>query len=409
MKVLWILAPLIALPFSLFGATPNGALDYYKDGVYNTTSLINKHLREGLQETVLDQYQNKYLVIANLDKMSFVDIIFYENIAEKQQILDVKIAKKISSGESYMVFGAFDRKADASMIQDRLADSGVETDVIYNNEPKNGYVQNPLIVKKYLGDIRELIKDMPVRVVKIERTILRDGGDIKCPVQPMVQKEMPSFLSGPAIEEEFRKLEEAWVKGGETGGKPFNYIAIKRVSSFLIGKKNYYVIGEKIGCFVLKNIIHNDYANTDSIILMGPDQREYTATRQATVVQIVKKPVKAYPKRAYTPKIKNGGKAPVKCSTGATTLDGGFCPKESNEKPQKAANTTNDFQCDFGKIALLKIGDQSKKTESTPYSGIENVILSRKNANYAFVKGAGKPEVAIPIGTFSSKCSGGPL
>lgn len=415
MKTRWILAPLIALPLTLMGATPNGALDYYKDGVYNTTSLINKHLREGLQETVLDQYHNKYLVVANLDKMSFVDIIFYENIAEKQQILDVKIAKKISSGESYMVFGAFERKADASMIQDRLADSGVETDVMLNSEPKNGYVQNPLIVKKYLGDIRELIKDMPVRVVKIERTVVRDGSEIKCPVQPMVRPEPSNFLNGQAIESEFHRLEEAWIKGGETGDKPSNFIAIKRVAGLLAGKKNYYVIGEKIGCFILKNIIHNDYANTDSIILTGPDMREYVATKPSGSVPAYGKKSAATPppKKVYIPKIKDAGNKPVKCSPGQTTLDGGFCPKEADAPSKQVKNNASDansFQCDFGKIALLKIGDQSKKTSATPYSGVETVNVTHKDATYVYLKGSsGKPEVAIPSSTFGTKCTGGAM
>ncbi|MDD4969872.1 MAG: hypothetical protein PHT07_10635 [Paludibacter sp.] len=417
MKARWILAPLIALPFTLFGAIPNKALEDYKEGVYNTTSLINKQLREGLQETILDQYQGKYLVVANLDKMNLVDIIFYENIAQQQQILDVKTAKRVSSGENFIVFGAFERKADASMIQDRLADSGVETEVVYNSDPKNGYMQNPIIVKKYLGDIRELIKDMPVRVVKIERTILKDGGEVKCPVQPMVRlPETMSNFPSLAIEEEFHRLEDAWVKGGETGGKPFNYIAIKRVSGFLIGKKNYYVIGEKIGCFVLKNIIHNDYANTDSIILLGADQREYVATKPSYSAHVkaitTPVPAKSYPKKIVVPKIKDVSKKTITCSSGATTLDGGFCPKEGDAKSKANTNAnsgTNDYQCDFSKISLLKIGDKSMKTTSTPYSGIENVVLTHKDGSYSYVKGAGKPEIAIPLNTFSSKCSGGVL
>lgn len=403
-----ILLSAFLIPLCL-SAAPRGMVEYkaYQEGVYSTTALINKHLREGLQETVLDQYASKYLVVANLDKMSFVDIIFYENISEKQQILDVRTAKKVNTGENFMVFGAFERKADASMIQERLGENGLETEVIYNSEAKNMYVQNPLIVKKYLSDIRELIKDMPVRVVKVEKTILKDGSDQKCQPSALLSQKLES-LPNLSIQEEFSKLEDQWIKGGETGNKASNYIAIKRTGGFLIGKKNYYVIGEKIGCFLLKNIIHNDYAKTDSIILMGPDLREYVATKPSNFYRIEKASIT--PKKVYAKKVVPIQKTKKKtCTTGNPTLDGGFCPDEADATAKQTNTTANDYQCDFGKISLVKIGDKSKKTSSTSYSGIENVIIIKKDSSYVSVKSAGKPEVSIPSATFSSKCSSGAL
>lgn len=401
-----ILASILLIPLCL-SAAPRGMVEFkaYQEGVYNTTALINKHLREGLQETVLDQYAGKYLVVANLDKMSFVDIIFYENISEKQQILDVRTAKKMNTGENFMVFGAFERKADATMIQERLAESGLETEVVFNSEPKNMYVQNPLIVKKYLGDIRELIKDMPVRVVKIEKTIVKDGSEVKC--QPSAVTPKFDALPNLSVQDEFAKIEDQWIKGGETGNKPSNYIAIKRFGGFLNGKKNYYVIGEKIGCFLLKNIIHNDYAKTDSIILIGPDLREYIATKPSNLYKAEKTPApakKIYTKKKAAPVIKK-----KTCTTGTPTLDGGFCPDEADATVKQTSASSNDYQCDFGKISLVRIGDKSMKTSSTAYAGVENVSITKKDSSYVSVRSPGKPEVSIPSSTFASKCSGGPL
>jgi hypothetical protein len=378
------------------------ALDYYKDGVRNTTSLINKHLRDGLQENVLDQYYGRYLVATNLEKLSFVDIIFYENIAEKAQILDVKIVKKISTGESFMVFGAYERKADAEMIQTQLMESDIEANVVKNDESKNGYVSNPLIVKKYLSDIRELIKDMPVKVIKIEKTIAKDGAKCELPLPALANKSMDFSW----LQDEFKRIEETWIARGEASSGS-NYIAFLRIKGALAGKKNYYFTGEKISCFRLKSIIHNNYAMTDSIYLEGPDGNVYIATRKTPVVKASAPVRKFYTKSRVKPtKIIRSAVKP-KCGTKG---EDDFCPDETSstvslDSAPIGTRQNTSPRCDFSGINLAKVGGKSVKVSSTSYSNkqLDVKVMSTSNG-FVSVKTSGMPEIVISQKSFDDRC-----
>lgn len=383
------------------------SLDYYKDGIYDTTSLVNKYLKEGLQETVLDQYQGKYLVVLNLEKSSYVETIFFQNIAEKEQIQDVKIAKRINDGKTYMVFGAYDRKADADMIRDRLFESGIDAVVFLNNDPRNGYIVNPIIVKKYLGEIRELIKDMPVKVIKIEKTFAKDGSNCSTtpPPPPLGYSGLSNhMIDAQSIDEEFMTIENEWQTGGELPCNASNYVAFKRLKGTLAGKKNYFIIGEKIKCFTLKNIIRNDYSMTDSIVLIGPDGKERIASRKSTPCGTPtqkSKAKKATPKKVYA-------KAVRTCANGVVS---DFCPEDGGVKPadQKPAQVQTQAQagvkCDFNRISLAKINGSTVKISASPYAGkVTGVSIVSQDSSYTTVQAAGMPSVSISSTSFKDSC-----
>jgi hypothetical protein len=385
---------------SLYGDGSSNALDYYKDGIYDTTTLINKYLKEGLQETVLDQYYEKYLVLANLDQSSYVDTIFFQNVAEKGQIQSVKIAKRLSDNKSFMVFGSFERKADADMIQQKLMSSGIETAVILNKEPKNGYVVNPIIIKKYLGEIRELIKDMPIKVIKIEKTYAKDGSE--CQVPTLAAPKKPLAEDTIFIDREFREIAENWVNNGEVDCPKADLIAFRKTSKLLSGKKNYYSIGEKIGCFTLKNIIHSAETKKDSIVLTGPDGVDRTAVKFATPCAVMKK--RKYQK-VITPKKHLQTKR--RCADG---IESDFCPEDGSKKASPldmvaGTSNTSGTQCDFSNITLAKLNGSALKVSKTPYSGknINVKVLSKKDG-YVDVKAASLPIISISESSFSEQC-----
>lgn len=393
----------------------DSGMDYYRDGVYDTTAQINKHLRNGLQEQVMDHYKNRYLVLIDLERYSTVDILFFETVAERNHILDVETVKNTKNNKSYMVFGAFERQADADLISQKMNDSTVTTDVRFNTDV---YVKNPIVVKKFLSDIREMIKDMPVKVITIQKTIAKDGKE--CPSLPIPtmasrqaeQAKIDSDLQNE-LEDQLNDIDRRWKKSGVVATTK-SHISMMNSK---IQRTSYFGIGEKIGCFTLKDIRFNNYECTNSLILMGPDGKTYTVNRnskcanekiKAPAIQAVKKP-KATIVAQKNQGVHNGS---AFCKEG-TTSDG----PEANSKPATAtvatqpqastvkSSSSNTASCDFSKIKFGVFGGKSTTIDKTPYAEKQITVTVSKNGGTYTLQGGGNPPISVRENLFNNGCT----
>lgn len=142
---------------------------YYQDGIYDAYSQINKDIKDGLKENIVKDLADKYLVEVNLKSYSLVDLIFFKAIAQKNQMFNTVVVKDLGDGENYIVFDAYQRKADAVYAANKLEESGISAKITFNEGRK--LRQNPLVIKKIIGDIKNELSDAPVKMVVIEKRI----------------------------------------------------------------------------------------------------------------------------------------------------------------------------------------------------------------------------------------------
>lgn len=398
-KTLFTVFIVLSTSVSAYDGAENSSLQYYRDGVYDTTAQINKHLRNGLQEQVMDQYINRYLVMTDLEKFSFVDILFFETIAEKNHILDVSIVKNIQTDKSYMVFGGYERKADADMIADKLTESGVNTNVKLNQEV---FIKNPIVVKKFLGDIREMIKDMPVKIVKIEKTISKEGGSLT----PAALDRPPS-IDNFKLQNEFLDIDRRWKSSGGADTQK-TYIVMHNSK---LNKMSYFGLDEKIGCFTLASIERDVASCSTTIRLLSPDGKTLTSTRQRTDcgVPSVKKP------QPVKPKGKPTGNAIIHIAAKHIAQRSTYCPDDvgSTEKPsaQKSASVAQEKQasstvfCDFTKIKFGDIGGKNTAIASSQFAGKRlSMEVKKLNGSYT-LSASGLPNISVREKFYNEGCS----
>ena len=203
---------------SLFAS--DKSFSYYTDGVYDTYSEIENSLRSGLKEEALEDIQSKWLVVQDISSDSTVQIIFYRTIAHKNNFFNSVIAKNNSNNKNYMVYGKYARKADAEFALNRLKEKGLNPFIVFSGKD-NSYTTNPIVVKKFIKDMKNLLRNTPVLLIKTTETIESS----KCEKQKVktvyiekkVQEKQCSFDS--KVYSDFKLFKEQWRLRGKINFK----------------------------------------------------------------------------------------------------------------------------------------------------------------------------------------------
>jgi hypothetical protein len=167
------IVPLLSLSLSCLVGTPANAssFDYYTDGVYDCYMQINRDIQGGLSKRYLSEYSGKYLVGMSVDNSPIVDIIFYKTVGSKNN-LDPEIAKYVPTGKTYIIFGYFDRLADAKYLLKKIKSYGISAK-IFQGKSKKEWKRNPVVINKLINDLKRAVSNTPVRVAVIDRTQVR--------------------------------------------------------------------------------------------------------------------------------------------------------------------------------------------------------------------------------------------
>jgi len=160
------LMAIFAIASQAYAIDKKVAMKFYFDGIYDSYSQIEDSIKKGLKKERLNQFRNKYIVFKDADNAPFVKLLMYKTIAFKNNLTDVTIGKDPSTKKDYIIFGGYDRKADAEYIRQRLMENSINAQVAFNDKT---FVRDPIIVNQYIEQARKLIKNLPVKVIEIEK------------------------------------------------------------------------------------------------------------------------------------------------------------------------------------------------------------------------------------------------
>ena len=341
-----LVATILLSASNLFAIDREIAMKFYFDGIYDSYSQIEDSIKKGLKKDRLYQFRNKYIVYKEAGDLPFVKLLMLKTIAYKNNLTDVAIGKSPTTNKNYVVFGGYDRKADALYIKQRLAENGISAKVEYNKET---LIRNPIIIKKYVSDARRLIKNLPVKVIEIEkRYYIPQKEKVKPPVKIKIDKN-----ADKDILRELKMLKKYFYKTKISTGRSLLYVYRKDLAGY-----NAYTKGD----YVTRHLILKDYSYVPGkyikAILATEDGREFV------LVKKIKKPSKTTAK-------KSSHKSKPECKPKKSKKGKNKHPKKEKRKSE-AQNSSSSVQNPEKKHKAPK--------EIKPPK-IENRILQQKSIN----------------------------
>lgn len=351
--------------------------DFYSDGIYDTYIQLNKDIQAGLDDRYMQEYDNKYLVAISVDEVSMVKIIFYKTIGAKNSLVPV-VVEHIPSGQNFLVFDAFDRKADARMLKEKLIGYNLKGVAIYDKSSGNNYRKNPIVIKKLIDDLKVIMRNTPVKVLTIEK----DDGNFN--TLPPLNTHLDSMRSGKSgtgaqggcdvrrkVVDDFIKLRAEYCKHG----------FIK--NNMLYMCKDIYKIGDDIKGFTLESIKIIDGKKV--AMLLGTDGLYYKL--KDSWCKDPKSPCGNVPEYMYD-------KSKV------------TAPQYKEEKPQ-AAKDVKTYYCNFTKIFTAREKDgKTVRITDTGYDSKEKVKVNIYDSNdkeYT-VRGEGEDYLILSRSSFEKGC-----
>jgi hypothetical protein len=399
----------IILLFLLAGITPclyasSKNMKYYEDGIFDGYTQVSKDLKSGIDEHEMTEYQNSYLVIKHLKDFAIPDIIFFKTIAVRNNLYNAAVVRDIETNEDYIVFGFFPREADAIFANQRLLESGVEAKVQYNSTLV--YRRNPIIVKKYLNDMKNILSSMPVKVIVVDKYIVPDPKNT--PQALADQREINQTLSDKEkqqLENEYKQINEWFQKGKFSTSKSAFFVFHPILKTW-----NGYGEGDPIKSFTVKRAALKK-AGVFEVILEDRVGNQYVMLRkfgvsaaQETEAEDKKTPQANEIKKAGTaPKDDNQGKA-ISAPKAATKKDP--VPESETIKGETSKRVQKDSMiCDFSKVRTLKIDGNTVQTKDTLYANESlEVRVLKKTEEGVIIKNGSRPKAVISNLYFQRHC-----
>jgi len=312
----FILVISIFISVSFVYAKPINSFDFYSDGIYDAYIQINKEIKAGIQERYMQEYVGKYLVAIDVENSSIVDIIYYKTIGSKKS-LDAVTVLHVATGKHYLVFDYFKRKANAALLQDKLLEYKVPA-VIMEDAEAEDFKRDPLVLKKFIDDLKEVTRRMPVKVIAVNRSI-SGLPPINRGEKYRKEKHAPRISGKKAAVSSFLQLKKKFAESGWLNQSKIHFC------------KKVYEIGDTIQGFKIVKI--KGITGFRKIVLLGKDGKYYTLKETPHI---------------YDKQVK----------------------KIIKEKRQieEEAKKIKVFACDFSKVATIKDKDHhTKRTKETEY------------------------------------------
>jgi len=421
-----ILLTMGATPMVASGSKKINAFEYYSDGIYDAYLQIDRDIKKGMSERYMSEFSGQYLVGIDIGKASTVDIIYYQTIGAKNSLEPVTV-KHVRSGRNFLIFDKFPRKADAKMLQKKLTKYSLAAK-IYEKANTRTYRRNPVVIKKLIMDLEDMIKNTPVKIIAIEKA----SSSYRMTGQ---KKSLPT-----ASLNEYLRLKKSFCRSSSIGNRELS-----------IGKSTY-LIGDSIGTFKISNITTE--SGEDTVVLGGEDHLSYRLKKSLCYTRSTSGPkeirgtkfktsrenpaeIKTEPKpkcnQYYDENAKNNrvvvAAKPVKTSsngetkakprtqnsTQSTQVRSKEEPKSERRQEQSQVKKVygefdeRKMKCDFSKIHTIKTtsGGDKMNIETTSYAarkGAEDTIVKKlKDGTYS-VRVTGMEPVYIEARPFRRHC-----
>lgn len=360
--------------------------DYYADGIYDTFIEIDKEIKEGLNERYMSEYEGQFIVAINVDNASTVKIIFYKAVGAKKG-LSPTLVKHVASQKSYLVYGHFERKANARELKKRMIEHKISDVKIFNKAKATSYRRNPIVIKNFVSALKYEIKKEPSGY---SRTKQKQKKKINSKIKVMTVGKKEKCYTESTIVISFLKLREKYCKEG----------FIKDGSVYFCNKR--YHVGQKIKGFLLKEIKEQ---NGEKIaVLLGDDGQHYKLKDSWC-----KNPKSPCGESKYTPtKKENKGKSASAKKGVSSDKKEKIESSKTNKQKKKTKKKGILYYCDFTNIPTVRDVKTKKpmRVKDTPYAGFKEIRIKiySSNANQLKIRGEGKDYILISRKYFERAC-----
>lgn len=142
----------------------------YQDGMFDFFNQFKKDiatLDRNNQE--ISNIEGKIAILQPLKDVPHVDIVYFKTAANRHSLYGVRTVKD-SEGNYFILYDTVNRHVDADYLIERLSDSGI---VVIKKRVDSGYklFQYNLVLSQLVQEAAEVLKDMPSKVVVVEKKI----------------------------------------------------------------------------------------------------------------------------------------------------------------------------------------------------------------------------------------------
>ena len=147
----------------------------YQQGIYDTYKEINSLLVQNLTNSPLEALDHKIIVAVNINNLPINQILYLSVIGQKN-FFNTFTAENKNDGNLYLIFGVYDRKADADYAINVLRNKNINAEEIFNG---NWYNYN-IILKDIIFKLKNgALRNYPVKVIVEKEIILKKEKNIK--------------------------------------------------------------------------------------------------------------------------------------------------------------------------------------------------------------------------------------
>ena len=366
-------------------------LEYYKDGIYDALEQIKKSAQEGLSEYPLkNQMKGKIIVAAEIGSLPINDIVRYKTIAIKNNYTSSITAKNLEDSQEYIIFDTFERNADAEYAIKRLSDYGVNAQKMTGGR----WIKDPIIIRRIATDLKKgLLSNVPVKVIKIERTIYKTSS----PKLVIAKNTIQTNLNHKILSR--KKKAQTTVKhiSASNHNKKILHALITLIHH--IKQQNCYSVKEKYICYKSKKYRTGDTIKGFKIKDMMQLQR-----KSKKYFAVVFKGFENYKMIFRQPSCcENTQKQPTvqKTTTKKAKTIAATSKNNKNIAPKQQKKQAYYYLCDFSKIRTLFIPEvnKHKRISETDYSFLQDkkykVLFGRKINDMVYFKASGFSPVGI--------------
>jgi len=144
------------------------ANDFYGYGIYDAVSSIKREVRNvNKNRNKLQNLTGRYIVYSRVKTNDFTEIIRLKNIAMKMNLFDTETVIN-QDNESLLLFSINSRPADALLAQKMLKEANILT-TIEKVDKYMSFKYNPIITKDIIWDLKDVLKDVPTKVIVVEK------------------------------------------------------------------------------------------------------------------------------------------------------------------------------------------------------------------------------------------------
>ena len=388
---------------------PKKFLDVYQQAIYDTYLQLQDFIAEGVDTYKIKSYDGKIIVGISIDNLPINQIIFYSVIGSRNSF-NVRTVYDQHTKRGYLVFGAYNREADANYAIQQLKMLNINAVKIYNGD----WFNNPVVVNSIVEQLKNTaLANFPIKVIKIKEIYYKEKPVyiplkpktkvIKLPLNVQIKKCKMLLYKNNILQSEKARIKELITLIGHLRRE-----AIPIADNSIIGfkwKGKIYKKGDVIDGFKITNtriayyiykckkyekiiIKFDDYNNYHLIFRVPLNSKIPSCSIEENGI-LLKTSNRSNPKQSIqqTSQSLSTNKLKVKkhnANTQNKSKQQNVTNSSNNQKPKKTQqpkeNNTLNLMCDYSKIVSFFNPTYKKivTIDLTPFSSIKNQVILTK-------------------------------